>query len=399
MPNKNFNTRIQQKYDTYANWTANNPTPLSGELCIVVVPAEAGAVAQEPSILFKVGDGSTAFNNLPYVSAVAADVYDWAKSEKKPSYSASEISDLNDAISDAVQDTNTTYRIVAGSDNNTYKLQSKEINGSWVDVTDSTITIPADVVTGVKGSAESTYRTGNIEITPENIGLGNVTNESKSTMFTNAALTGVPTAPTAENGTDTTQIATTAFVQAEINSKIAAADAMIFKGTLGASADSPTITSLPTTHNTGWTYKVVTAGTYAGVACEVGDMVVCLTDGTAADDAHWTVIQSNIDGAVTGPANSVADHVAVFDGATGKVIKDSGYTIASDVPADAKFTDTTYGVAVAPTEGVSGSDGLLSKEDKAIIDGLAAVAKSGKVEDLAQDDYIIFNCGSSSTVI
>lgn len=30
---------------------------------------------------------------------------------------------------------------------------------------------------------------------------------------------------------------------------------------------------------------------------------------------------------------------------------------------------------------------------------LAAVAKSGKVEDLAQDGYIIFNCGSSSTVI
>ena len=30
---------------------------------------------------------------------------------------------------------------------------------------------------------------------------------------------------------------------------------------------------------------------------------------------------------------------------------------------------------------------------------LAAVAKSGKIEDLAQDDYIVLNCGSSSTVI
>lgn len=31
-------------------------------------------------------------------------------------------------------------------------------------------------VAGVKGSAESTYRTGNVNITPENIGLGNVNN-------------------------------------------------------------------------------------------------------------------------------------------------------------------------------------------------------------------------------
>jgi hypothetical protein len=35
-------------------------------------------------------------------------------------------------------------------------------------------------------------------------------------MFTNAALTGVPTAPTAAFETNTTQIATTAFVQAAL---------------------------------------------------------------------------------------------------------------------------------------------------------------------------------------
>lgn len=54
-------------------------------------------------------------------------------------------------------------------------------------------------------------------VTAEQVGLGNVTNESKATMFTDAALTGVPTAPTAAAATNTTQIATTAFVQGEIN--------------------------------------------------------------------------------------------------------------------------------------------------------------------------------------
>jgi len=153
------------------------------------------------------------------------------------------------------------------------------------------------------------------------------------------ALTGTPTAPTAAASTNNTQIATTAFVQTAINSVLGASAAMTFKGSIGSNAD---ITSLPATHDIGDTYVVKTAGSYAGQKCEVGDMIICNTSGTTANNAHWSVIQTNIDGAVTGPANSVADHVAVFDGTTGKVVKDSGFTIASSVPANAKFTDTVY---------------------------------------------------------
>ena len=53
-----------------------------------------------------------------------------------------------------------------------------------------------------------------ISLAASDVGLGNVTNESKATMFTNPALTGTPTAPTAAAGTNTTQIATTEFVMA-----------------------------------------------------------------------------------------------------------------------------------------------------------------------------------------
>lgn len=74
-------------------------------------------------------------------------------------------------------------------------------------------------ITGQAGSvANGVYTNGSytdpswLTITASKVGLGNVTNESKSTMFTNAALTGVPTAPTAAAGTNSTQIATTAFV-------------------------------------------------------------------------------------------------------------------------------------------------------------------------------------------
>ena len=190
-----------------------------------------------------------------------------------------------------------------------------------------------------------------IKLTASTVGLGNVTNESKATMFTSAALTGTPTAPTASATTNSTQIATTAFVNTVVNNKIAAADAMIYKGTIGTGG---TVTSLPNTHSTGWTYKVITAGTYAGMACNVGDMIICLTDGTAANNSHWTVIEGNIDGAVIGPVSSVNAHVAVFDGATGKVIKDSGYTIASSVPSNAKFTDTIYSLPNATSSTLGG---------------------------------------------
>lgn len=65
---------------------------------------------------------------------------------------------------------------------------------------------PTDTVTSVAG------RTGAVTLSKTDVGLGDVTNESKTTMFTNAALTGTPTVPTAAKGTNTTQIASTAYV-------------------------------------------------------------------------------------------------------------------------------------------------------------------------------------------
>jgi len=66
---------------------------------------------------------------------------------------------------------------------------------------------------------------------------------------------------------------------------------MIFKGTLGTNG---TITSLPTasSSNEGWTYKVITAGTYASQAAKVGDMFVS----TKIDSAYqWVYIPSGDD--------------------------------------------------------------------------------------------------------
>ena len=69
--------------------------------------------------------------------------------------------------------------------------------------------------------------------------------------------------------------------------------ALIFKGTLGISDDGATVLALPDTHKEGWTYLVVTAGTYAGQLCEKGDFVICVSSGKSASDLDWTVVQGN----------------------------------------------------------------------------------------------------------
>jgi hypothetical protein len=101
MATKTIQTRIGLKYDFYASWVQkgnwSNGTftadpngnssfdagfyPLKGEIVFYYVPGSTGAVVQEPAVLFKVGDGIHSLKDLPWGSAIAADVYSWAKQQ------------------------------------------------------------------------------------------------------------------------------------------------------------------------------------------------------------------------------------------------------------------------------------------------------------------------------
>ena len=73
---KTLNTRIQLKYDSYAEWSTKNPTLLAGEIAIATIESADKQAQNPPTVLFKVGPG--AFNSLDWISAKAADVYSWA---------------------------------------------------------------------------------------------------------------------------------------------------------------------------------------------------------------------------------------------------------------------------------------------------------------------------------
>lgn len=126
MANTTFNTRIQNKIDTYENYEKVKTSfiPLKGEVCIATVSTQVDGVQSPPQTLIKIGDGKSTWEKLKWLSAVAADVADFLKGSN-PTLPATSITGLNDYISGQIQDTNTLYRLVASGDMG-IQLQSKE---------------------------------------------------------------------------------------------------------------------------------------------------------------------------------------------------------------------------------------------------------------------------------
>ena len=146
MADRTLNTRIKLRYDSYQNWYDKNPELLAGELAIAYIKSgdtqEVNSV-EVPQVLFKVGPGH--FNDLPWASGKAADVYSWAKAAVKPSYtkaevglgnvrdveqySKGEVDELIEGIrGDLETDTNTTYRFAV--EKNKIVFYSTEKGGS-----------------------------------------------------------------------------------------------------------------------------------------------------------------------------------------------------------------------------------------------------------------------------
>lgn len=135
MAQKTIKTRIQNKIDSHDTWSSKNPVLLNGELAIATVQRkdENGFPTGVPSVLIKVGNGTSHYNDLDFTFAKAADVYDWAKAKDKPVYTAEEISGLEAYIGGKVQDSNTTYKLEQDSeDKHILRLYAKELGAeTW----------------------------------------------------------------------------------------------------------------------------------------------------------------------------------------------------------------------------------------------------------------------------
>ena len=161
-------------------------------------------------------------------------------------------------------------------------------------------------VTGIKGSAESAYRTGDVEITAENFGLGNVDNTADSAKSVNYAASAGNAAKV--NGHS---------VNSDVpeNAKFTDTDTWRPLGTGGDDAcagnDSRLSNARPASDVYAWA-KASTKPTYNKAEVGLGNV-----DNTADS---------------TKSVNYAAS--------AGNSTKVNGHTVNSDVPENAKFTDT-----------------------------------------------------------
>nr|DAU99392.1 MAG TPA: hypothetical protein [Caudoviricetes sp.] len=161
-------------------------------------------------------------------------------------------------------------------------------------------------VTGVKGSAESIYRTGDVEITAENVGLGNVDNTADSEKSVNYA-------ESAGNA-------------AKVNGH-------------NVNADVPSDAKFTDTD----TWRPL--GTTADTACAGNDSR--LSNARPASDVYaWAKASTkpayNKAEVGLGNVDDTADSTKSvnYAASAGNAAKVNGHSVNADVPSDAKFTDT-----------------------------------------------------------
>lgn len=175
---KILQTRISLKYDTYANWHSKNPTLLEGEVAVVVIPGSdpVGTISNVPTVLFKVGDGAKKFDELPWVSGPAGDVYAWAKEPNKPEYAAAEITGLDTFVSN--KDTDTQYKIaISGRTVQLFKKNKGDV--AFGTTPDSTFNLPDETIhTLVEGTTNGTVKYDGTDVKVH--GLGSAAYEDRT---------------------------------------------------------------------------------------------------------------------------------------------------------------------------------------------------------------------------
>ena len=244
---KTINTRIQLKYSSLEEWSdlsvagkGGNLVLKAGEVGICAVP-RGGSHLQTtpPAIMFKVGDGTTAFKDLPWASGLAADVYPWAKAPtpptigegkitikqagaKKGEFTVNQTGDTTIELTDNNSDTNTQYELEL--EDHILRLKSKEIGETTWNTVVSTIPLPDNntTYTFAEGDLDGTFT-----VTPKNGSAQRVTIKNVATT-SGAVFTGPVTvlAPTADMNPATKKYVDTAI------GKINSFEYVVVKGTL-----------------------------------------------------------------------------------------------------------------------------------------------------------------------
>ena len=350
---KNLKARFKQRADTAANWAAKNPVLLQGEI---------GCESDTGNL--KIGDGTKAWNDLAYVKEKLAKVA-----------TSGSYNDLSNKP---------TIPSVPGSIKNPYALTfTGAVTGSYDGSAAKSVAIPivdsalsASSANAIQNKAVNTALAGKANKATTLAGYGITDAKIASGVITLGGNTITPLtshqslaayAKTADVNTALAKKVDKASVLTNQNLNDIKTDGDYYAG--GAN----TVTNKPSGIDAFGLTVYHTANEYI-----TQDLVEGNTNPqkrytrqfNAQNWSAWVALP-------TFTANPASGQVLVADGTLGG-IKTSGYTIASSVPANAKFTDTnTWRGIQNNLTSDSTSDSLAAAQGKALktlVDGKAAKA-------------------------
>ena len=184
----------------------------------------------------------------------------------------------------------------------------------------------------LKANLASPTFTGTVAgVTKTMVGLSNVANESKATMFSSAALTGTPTAPTAGSGTNTTQIATTAFVQAATSNFVTSS------GVTSVSGTAPVVSSGGNTPAISVTTAAVVNG---GASLATGDQIHDFVTGQGFVTSSGVTSVATNNGITGGTITGTGTIGLATNNVTNASVSGSTLTLTRQGTSDVTFSDT-----------------------------------------------------------
>ena len=248
-------------------------------------------------------------------------------------------------------------------------------------------------------------------------------NVSISLNANKAVVIGVNTVSTINNETANNTIPNVGAIKKYVEGGIAASDAMVFRGTIGAADKKPTVTALPEDPGLGDTYKVVSDGTYGTLAARVGDIIIY------AKGIGWVLVPSGDDGNVY-HAEEVTEGQVVVGAGTASVktlpagannqilrMKDgkaawtnetpeSQLTVADQETVTDTGTTVLTGMAAEGHKITPKRKNILGQKDVNVVSNYGNInvsvtyTKNNVVTDLNADtDVLILNGGTASTVL
>ena len=337
---KTITVQYKLRGDALANLEAKNAVYGVNEPVVVLVPADADAGTKAATLL-KLGDGTTAFNDLPYVTALAGDVPEWAKAATKPEYTASEIKNIDSYIAGKVQDTDTQYKLEQdATDPHVLILSAKTLDDE--DYTEVTRITTADTTyTAADGAVtvDATAKTIGVNVSAD---ADNGLQKKADGLYVKDRTVDVVKKATANAGY-------IASYQVTVDGTVVGADINIPKDYLVKSAD----------------IKVVAAADdpYAGAV--VGDKYIDFVVNTVGGDGNESHIYLSV--------QDLVDEYTAGDGieisATNVIAIKLG-TNANGLKVGANGLELDEAVANGD-DGTGGSAGAMSAADKTKIDGVS----------------------------